>query len=88
MTAPKDPKQPIWNTKAQNKKLQRIKHTIIKLTHIISHKEIIGFGSFPSDPEQLDEIVELPMNISAHRDRTLHRLHIPFLDQNWLRLLA
>lgn len=59
-----------------------------KLTNIITHEKIVGVRSLAAYPEQLDEIIELTMNISAHGDRTFHRLHIPFLHQNRSSLIT
>jgi len=59
-----------------------------RLTYIITHEEIIGIGCTPSNPKQLDEIVELTMNIAADGDGALHRLHVPLLHQNRPCLIA
>ena len=40
--------------------------------HVVSHEEIIGVGTLPSDPKQLHEVVELTVYIATHCHRTLH----------------
>ena len=47
-------------------------HTVVSSVHIISHEEIIGVGTLPSDPEQLHEVVELTVYIATHCHRTFH----------------
>ena len=69
-------------------KLEKKAKNCVILTYIIAHKEIIGIGSISSYPKELDEIVELAMDITANRHRTLHRLYVPFLDENRPRLIA
>lgn len=59
-----------------------------KLTYIIAHEEVIGVRRLATDPEQLDKVVELPMDVPANRDGALHRLHVPLLHEDGPRLLA
>ena len=47
-------------------------HTVVSSVHIISHEEIIGVGTLPSDPEQLHQVVKLTMNIATDCHRTFH----------------
>ena len=62
--------------------------SIERLTYVVAHEEVIGIGSAAADPEELDEIVELAVDVAADGDGALHRLHIPLLDQDRPRLLA
>ena len=47
-------------------------HTVVSSVHIISHEEIIGVGTLPSDPEELHQVMKLAVNIPTHRHRTFH----------------
>ena len=47
-------------------------HTVVSSINIISHEEIIGVGTLPSDPEQLHQVMKLTMNIATDRHRTFH----------------
>lgn len=58
------------------------------LTYVVSHEEIIGVGGVSSNTKKLDKIVELAVDISAHRHRALYRLHVPLLHKDRPRLLA
>ena len=63
-------------------------HLCPKLTYIVAHEEVIGIRSTATDPKKLNEIMKLTMDVSTHRDRTLHRLHIPLLHQDRPGLLT
>ena len=61
-------------------KRQKSKKIFQKIqTYIVAHEEIIGIGSIAADPKELEEVVELAVDVAAHGDGTLHRLHVPFL---------
>ena len=45
-------------------------------------------GHVGKTPQELDEIVELAMDITANRHRTLHQLYVPLLDDNRPHLIA
>ena len=47
-------------------------HTVVSSVHIISHEEIIGVGTLPSDPEQLHQVMKLAVNIATHCHGTFH----------------
>jgi hypothetical protein len=39
-------------------------------------------------PEQLEHVVELPVDVAAHRHRTGYRLHIRLFQEDFLGLFA
>ena len=47
-------------------------HTVVSSVHIVPHKEIIGVGTLPSDPEQLHQVMELAVNIPTYCHGTFH----------------
>lgn len=51
-------------------------HRVVTSIHIITHEEVISIGAFTSNLEQLNQIVELTMNITADSDWTAHKLHV------------
>lgn len=63
-------------------------HGIVPTVNIITHEEVVCVGGLPSNAEQLHQIVELSMNVSAHGDGALYRLHVLFLDENLTSLCS
>lgn len=51
---------------------------IVTPIYIVSHKQVVGIWWPPSDFEQLHQIMELAMYISANCYRALNRLNIAF----------
>ena len=62
--------------------------TVVTSVNIVTHEEIVGVWRLASDPEQLHQIMELTVNISAHCHWTLDCLNIALLGQDLLRLLT
>ena len=56
------------------KKRHRL-YTIVPSVHVIPHEEVIGVRGLSTNLEQLHQVVELPVHISAHGNRALHRLY-------------
>mmetsp|Transcript_6233 Transcript_6233/g.18937 ORF Transcript_6233/g.18937 Transcript_6233/m.18937 type:complete len:205 (-) Transcript_6233:40-654(-) len=54
----------------------------------VAHEEVVRVRTLATDLEELLEIVELAMNISADGHRSVHTLHVPLLDQDLLGLVA
>jgi hypothetical protein len=48
----------------------------------ITHENIISFRTIPPHLEQLHQIIELSMDISANCDRCFDILNIAFLEQD------
>lgn len=59
-----------------------------KLTYVVPHEEIIRIGRLATNPEQLDEIMKLPVDVPAHRYGAFHRLHVPLFHDHSPCLLA
>ena len=59
---------------------------IVASINIITHKEVICVGTLAPNLKQLNQIVELSMNITAHSDRTAHKLNIRLRYQNFFSL--
>ena len=55
--------------------------------HVVTHEDIASVGRFASDREQLLQVVELAMSITADRHRRPHFPHIRLGCENFLGLL-
>ena len=49
---------------------------VVSTIDVITHKQVIGIRAVATDLEQLDQIVELPMDVSTNCDWASHRLYI------------
>ncbi len=56
---------------------------LLTTINIVSQKEVICVGYFPSNSEQLNEIIELPVNIANHSYWWLHLFYV-FLGLEYL----
>ena len=74
--------EPHFQTNQKSDSLDRV----IPSIDVVSHEQVVSVRRFASDLEEFHEVVELPVNISANSDRTLHWLHIALLRKNLLRL--
>lgn len=50
------------------------------------HENIIRLGHMPPSREELHQVMELPMDVSAHGHRAVHWLHVGLLDEDLLHL--
>ena len=50
------------------------------------HEDVVCLGDLSSDAEELHQIVELSVNVSADCDRGAHRLDVGFFHQQLLDL--
>ena len=57
-------------------------HAVVAPVHVVPHEQVVGVRRLASDPEQLHQVVELSMNVSAHSHRTLHGLDIALFGQD------
>lgn len=57
-------------------------HRVVSPVYVITHEQIVCVRCLPAYPEQLHEVVKLPMHIPAHRHRAPHRLDIGLFQQN------
>lgn len=55
---------------------------------VVTHEEVVGVGIRASNLEQLHQVVELTVDVTAHCHRALHGLHIALVLQDFPRLLA
>ena len=63
-------------------------HAVVSPIHEVPHKQVVGVRRVAPDAEKLDQVMELPVDVPADRDRALHRLHVALLDQDLPRLIA
>ena len=75
---------------------------VVPAIDVIAHEEVVSVGSFASNarnrsftapesdqiPEEFHEIVELTVNIATNSYRTSHFLDVPFMGEDFLRLVA
>jgi len=63
-------------------------HRVVASVNVVAHEKVVGVWGPASDSEELHQIVELPVDVSADCHRTPHLLHIALLRQDLLRLVA
>lgn len=71
-------------TEQQLECLDRVESTIDEITH----ENVAGVRDLTALVEELEQIVELAVNVSANRDGSLDRLNVAFLDEDFLDFLA
>ena len=47
---------------------------VVSSVDVVAHEKVICVGRLAADAEKLHEVVELAMDISTHRDRTVDSL--------------
>lgn len=62
--------------------------TVVPAIHIVPHEEVVCVGAVAADPEQLQQIQELPVDIAANGYRAADWLHVALLHQDFLGLFA
>ena len=77
---------PVSPTDLQSNEERYCLHRIVPSIHVVSHEQIICVRGIAANTEQLHEVVELSMDITAHSHRTLDLLYIRFLGQDLLCL--
>ena len=45
---------------------------VVASVHIVAHEQVVGVGRLAPDPEQLHQVVELAVYVSAHCHRAFH----------------
>ena len=50
----------------------------------VTHKDVIPRRDVSSQPEELQQVVELPVDVAADDDRRRDRLHVGLLDEERL----
>ena len=61
---------------------------VISSINVVSHEQVVSVRRLAPDLEEFHQVVELPVNISANSDRTLHWLHIALLRKNFFCLFS
>lgn len=56
--------------------------------NVVAHEEVVGVRVGPANLEQLHQVVELTVDVTAYGDRALHGLHIALVLQDFSRLFA
>ena len=75
-------RDPILESHLQRNQQSHSLNRVVASVHVVTHKEIIRVWGPPSNLEELHEIMELPVDISAHSNRAFHWLHVAFFRQN------
>ena len=44
-------------------------HTVVAAVHVVPHEEIVGVGTPPAHPEELQQVIELTVDVSTHCHR-------------------
>jgi len=61
-------------------------HRVVSTVYIVAHEQVVGVRGLSAYPEQLHQVVELTVDISAHCHGTFHLLHIRLLGEDLLGL--
>merc|ERR1712223_679821 len=84
-TEERDAVRPLqFKTEKQLECLDRVVAAVDEITH----EDVASVRDLATLFKELKQVMELPMNITANGDRRAHGLHIAFLDQDLLNLLA
>ena len=59
---------------------------IVSTINVIAHEQVVRVWRLPTDLEQLSEIVELPMDVSANGDRGSDLLHVRLIYKDFFCL--
>lgn len=55
---------------------------VVATIDVIAHEKIVGVRAVASNSEQLNEVMELTVDVSANSDGATNELNVGFLDQN------
>ena len=55
---------------------------------VVSHEEIVGVWGLTSDFEELFQVVELAVDITANGDRCSHLRYVRLVNQNFFSLVG
>ena len=47
-------------------------NTVVASVYIVSHEQIVRVRAFPTDPEELHQVMELTVHIATHCHGALH----------------
>ena len=73
---------PVWPAGLQSQQSGQSLQTEVAAVDEVTQEHVVRLGHATARPEQLLEVIELAVNVTADRDRSGHRLNITLLDQN------
>jgi len=53
---------------------------VVPSVYVIAHEEVVGVGGLSTNLEQLTQVVELAMDITANGDWSTYLLHVGLID--------
>jgi len=59
---------------------------VVASVNVISHEEVVGVGGLTTDFEQLAQVVELTVDVTANGDGGAHLLHVGLVDKDFFCL--
>ena len=59
---------------------------VVATIDVVTHEEIVGVGGLPSNLEQLTQVVELSVDVTADGYWGAHLLHVRLVYQNFFCL--
>ena len=59
---------------------------VVTTIDVVAHEEVVSVRGLSSDLEQLAQIVELTVDVTADGHGGAHLLHVRLIDQNFFRL--
>ena len=59
---------------------------VVATIDVVTHEQVVGIRRLSTNLEQLTQVVELSVNITANSDGSGNLLHVRLVDQNFFRL--
>lgn len=75
---------PNLQTQQQQKALQTVEAAVDK----VAQEQVIRARDVAADPEQLHQVVELPVDVAADGGGRVHNLHVALFNQQLARFVA
>ena len=51
-------------------------HAVVAAVHVVAQEEEVGRGTVARDPKEFEQVVELAVNVTHHRHRRRHSVHV------------
>mmetsp|Transcript_2097 Transcript_2097/g.5610 ORF Transcript_2097/g.5610 Transcript_2097/m.5610 type:complete len:365 (+) Transcript_2097:114-1208(+) len=61
---------------------------VVAAIHKVAHEDVIRGGHFAAGLDEVEEVVELPVDVTAHRHGGFHGLDVGLLDEKLLDIIA
>merc|ERR1719422_243382 len=78
-----DQSNPICIPHFEGQQQQKCFDAVEPAIHKIAHEQVVRVWAVPSNLEQFDQIIELPVDVTADRHGRIHTLDIALLHENF-----